>query len=221
MERRDVFSADENGGVNANRNDGWTRAAFLDRFAPQAAGTDRVRSDYDLNPHIPRSEKPLRDAAVLVGLVERDEGLTVMFTQRTAHLNAHAGQISFPGGGMEAEDAGPERAALRETMEEIGLGADRIEIVGRLDVYRTRTGFNITPVVGLIRPPFDLTLDAFEVAEAFEVPLQFFLGDGMPKRHGRELLGKPAWYYVFPWRERYIWGATAGMLVNLRDVLKS
>lgn len=200
---------------------GWTRAAFMDRFARHAAGTDRVRSDYDLNPHIPRPplDKPLRRAAVLVGLVEREDGLTVLFTQRTAHLNAHAGQISFPGGGLEPDDPSPQSAALRETVEEIGLGPEHIEIVGRLDEYQTRTGFAITPIVALIRPPFELTLDSFEVAEAFETPLQLFLADNMPKRHGRELLGKPAWYYVFPYRDRYIWGATAGMLVNLRDVL--
>lgn len=214
MERGDVLCAEPAGG----RRRGMTRDEFLDRFRSKAAATDRIRGDYDLNPEMEPPEK-LRDAAVLVGLVERDDGLSVLLTQRTAHLNAHAGQISFPGGRIEADDPTPIDAALREAEEEIGLNPRHVEVVGRLDLYRTRTGFRITPIVALVRPPFDLTLQAEEVAEAFETPLDFFLADNMPKKHGRVVFGHQRWFYAFPWRDRYIWGATAGMLVNLRDAL--
>ena len=191
-------------------------AVRSNRMAPKHAA--KIRGDHDLNPEfgLPTT---LREAAVLVPLVDRPEELTVIFTQRTATLSAHAGQISFPGGRMEPEDDGPEDTALRETAEEIGLERGRIEIVGRLDTYVTRTGFRVTPVVGVVSPPFILTPDPTEVAEVFEVPLSFILDPSNPQRHSREFLGKPRWFYAFPYPQRYIWGATAGMLVNLRDVL--
>lgn len=178
----------------------------------------KIRGDHDLNPEM-GPPATLREAAVLVPLVDRPEELTVIFTQRTATLSSHAGQISFPGGGREPEDGSPEETALRETAEEIGLERGRIEIVGRLDTYVTRTGFRVTPVVGVVTPPFILTPDPVEVAEVFEVPLSFILDPSNPQRHSREFLGKPRWFYAFPYPQRYIWGATAGMLVNLRDVL--
>jgi len=179
----------------------------------------KIRGDHDLNPGFGPPPDALREAAVLVPLVDRPDGPTVIFTQRTATLTAHAGQISFPGGRMEPEDDGPEDTALRETAEEIGLDRGRIEIVGRLDTYVTRTGFQVTPVVGVVTPPFILTPDPTEVAEVFEVPLSFILDPANPQRHSREFLGKPRFFYAFPYPQRYIWGATAGMLVNLRDVL--
>lgn len=185
---------------------------------PAARSAAKIRGDHDLNPDLGPPES-LREAAVLVPLVDRPDGPTVIFTQRTATLTAHAGQISFPGGRMEPEDDGPEDTALRETAEEIGLERGRIEIVGRLDTYVTRTGFRVTPVVGVVTPPFLLTPDPTEVAEVFEVPLSFILDPSNPQRHSREFLGKPRFFYAFPYQQRYIWGATAGMLVNLRDVL--
>ncbi|WP_425321117.1 CoA pyrophosphatase [Azospirillum doebereinerae] len=186
---------------------------------PPASVTAKIRGDHDLNPGFEPPPDALREAAVLVPLVDRPDGPTVIFTQRTATLTAHAGQISFPGGRMEPEDDGPEDTALRETAEEIGLERGRIEIVGRLDTYVTRTGFRVTPVVGVVTPPFILTPDPIEVAEVFEVPLSFILDPANPQRHSREFLGKPRFFYAFPYQQRYIWGATAGMLVNLRDVL--
>jgi 8-oxo-dGTP pyrophosphatase MutT (NUDIX family) len=180
---------------------------------------DKVRGDHDLNPGSGPPAK-LREASVLVPLVDRPEGLTVIFTQRTAHLTAHAGQISFPGGRMETYDRSPEDTALRETEEEIGLPRDRIETLGRLDTYVTRTGFRVTPVVGLVRPPIELVPDPTEVAEVFEVPLTFILDPSNPQRHSRDFMGAERHFYVFPYQQRYIWGATAGMLVNLRDVLR-
>lgn len=182
------------------------------------AATGRVRGDHDLNPDM-RPPGPLRPAAVLVPLVERDAGLTVLLTQRTAHLHAHAGQISFPGGAFEPDDADAVAAALRETEEEIGLPPGDVEILGRLDTYVTRTGFEVTPVVGLIRPPVHLRPDPFEVADVFEVPLTFILDPANPQQHSRDLLGRPRFFYAFPYEDRYIWGATAGMLLNLQEVL--
>ncbi len=160
--------------------------------------------------------RTLTPAAVLVPLVERPDGYTVLLTQRTAHLEHHAGQISFPGGRAEEEDASPVETALREAEEEIGLQRRHVvEIAGFLDLYQTVTGFLVTPVVGLVTPPFDLRLDAFEVAEAFEVPLEFILD---PRNHEyRSMLykGQQRRYYVIPYEDRFIWGATAAMLVGL------
>jgi 8-oxo-dGTP pyrophosphatase MutT (NUDIX family) len=161
----------------------------------------------------------LCEAAVLVPLVDRDDGVTIIFTKRTPHLAAHAGQISFPGGHIEPEDENPEAAALRETEEEIGLARGHIEVIGRLDTYITRTGFRVTPVVGVVRPPFRLIPDPEEVAEVFEVPLAVILDRRLPLRESRLLFGAARFFYVFPYGEHRIWGATAGMLVNLREVL--
>ena len=165
-------------------------------------------------------EAELVPAAVLVPLVQRDQGLTVLLTQRTAHLANHAGQISFPGGRVEAEDADPVAAALRETEEEIGLHPDEVQILGRLDDFVTTSGFLVVPVVGLVSPPFTLVPDPFEVAEVFEVPLAFVLDPGNHQRHSRTgKSGEPRYYYAMPFDDHYIWGATASMLVNLYEVL--
>lgn len=179
-----------------------------------AAGEQARFSDYDLNvpPETPRS---LREAAVLVPLVDRPEGLSVLLTQRTDHLHDHAGQISFPGGRVEPRDKGVIDAALRETEEEIGLSDDFIDVVGYLDNYETVTGYLITPVVGFVRPGFTLKIDEFEVADAFEVPLGFLLDPENHQIHMRMRHGSRRRYYVFEHESRYIWGATAGMLMNL------
>ncbi|TWB46505.1 CoA pyrophosphatase [Nitrospirillum viridazoti] len=161
----------------------------------------------------------VRDAAVLVPLVDRPEGMTVLLTQRSAHLAAHGGQISFPGGRVEPEDTDAIATALRETEEEVGLAPTQVEVVGRLDTYYTRTGFRVVPVVGLVNPPFFLQPDPFEVQEVFEVPLSFILDPGSRQRQSREFKGALRHFWVFPYDDRYIWGATAGMLVNLCEVL--
>jgi 8-oxo-dGTP pyrophosphatase MutT (NUDIX family) len=162
-----------------------------------------------------REERTLTPAAVLVPLVERVEGYTVLLTQRTAHLEHHAGQISFPGGRAEEEDASPVETALREAEEEIGLHRRHVvEIAGFLDLYQTITGFLVTPVVGLVTPPFELTLDEFEVAEVFEVPLEFVLDPCHHQRRSMLYKGQQRSYYVIPYENRFIWGATAAMLVN-------
>ena len=176
------------------------------------------RGDHDLNPGMALPEKR-RPAAVLIPVVGRAEQPTILLTQRSADLPHHAGQVSFPGGRAEPEDRDLIETALRETEEEIGLGRDRVEVIGRLDTYVTRTGFVVTPIVGLVPPPFDLKPDPVEVAAVFEVPLSFVLDRGNHERHSREWQGMMRHFYVFPQPERYIWGATAGMLVNLAELI--
>ena len=155
---------------------------------------------------------------MLVPVVARDE-LTVLFTQRTTHLRAHSGQVSFPGGRAEPEDPTPEFTALRETHEEIGLAPERVELLARMPEYLTRTGFRVTPVVGLVVPPFELVPDSREVESVFEVPLAFLLDPANHKRETRELAGKAVGFWVMQYGERRIWGATAGMLMNLYRML--
>lgn len=161
------------------------------------------------------AEGELRPAAVLVPVVIRPEALSVLLTRRTDHLHHHPGQISFPGGRVEASDVSPVMTALRETQEEIGLEPERIELLGKLPEYRTGTGFRVTPVVGLVHPPFEVRLDTFEVAEVFEVPLSHFLDPANHQRHSKEYQGRMRQYYAMPYGDYFIWGATAGMLVSL------
>jgi 8-oxo-dGTP pyrophosphatase MutT (NUDIX family) len=162
-----------------------------------------------------REEAGVTRAAVLVPIVAHADGLTVLFTQRTASLRSHSGQVSFPGGRAEPGDPTIEFTALREAEEEIGLPARRVEVLARLPEYFTRTGFRVTPVVGLIQPPLELVPDSREVDEVFEVPLAFILDSANHQRATRELNGRTVGYYVIEHHGRTIWGATAGMLVNL------
>jgi 8-oxo-dGTP pyrophosphatase MutT (NUDIX family) len=158
-------------------------------------------------------------AAVLVPLVTHADGLTMILTQRTEHLNDHAGQISFPGGRIEPGDDHPAATALRETEEEIGIANDRIEVVGRLGLHDIASGFAVVPVIGFVAPPIIYTLDAFEVAEAFEVPLDFLL-DPANRQIGRiEYGGRMHDYFYFDYNGRMIWGATARMIVDLVETL--
>jgi len=180
-----------------------------------------TRGDHDLNPGETPPSSALRPAAVLVPLIDRAEGMSVLLTQRTAHLSSHAGQISFPGGRMEESDADAIAAALRETEEEVGLPRDKVSVIGRLDTYVTGTGFEITPIVGIVEPGYTLTIDPYEVAEAFEVPLSYVLDRRNHNRQDRESAGRVRVFYVLPYEGRNIWGATAGMLVNLADVLNA
>jgi len=162
---------------------------------------------------------PLTPAAVLFPIVLRDNGQTVLLTQRTAHLKDHAGQISFPGGRVEEEDQSPVHTALRETEEEIGLAREHVEVLGFLPEYRTGTGFRVTPVVALVKPPFELALDPFEVAEAFEVPLAFLLDPANHKRHSLHYRGALRHFFAMPYGDYFIWGATAGMIRSLTERL--
>lgn len=177
------------------------------------------RGDHDLNPDMLAERGELVDAAVLVPLVERPAGLNVLLTRRTDHLTDHAGQISFPGGRVEAGDAGPAAAALREAAEEVGLAAREVRLIGALETYVTRTGFRVSPHVGLVRAPLALAPDDFEVAEVFEVPLGFFLAPGACRLDSRLYRGRRRHFYAFPYGDYYIWGATAGILLNLVEIL--
>ena len=165
------------------------------------------------------------NASVLVPLVQRDKGLTLLLTQRTAHLRDHAGQISFPGGRAEPGDVDAVDTALRETEEEVGLARRHVEVIGALPVYRTVTNFDVTPVVALVSPPFEIRPDSFEVAEVFEVPLAFLMTPAHHRRHLFEHEGHRREFLSMPWPrpdgqgEYFIWGATAAMLRNFYRLL--
>jgi 8-oxo-dGTP pyrophosphatase MutT (NUDIX family) len=189
------------------------------RITPIASPSPESRGDHDLNLDIDSPATALTNAAVLVPIVDRPEGLTILLTQRTDHLRDHAGQVSFPGGRVEPDDTDHEATALRETEEEIGISADRIDLIGRLDRYITRTGYEVVPVVGFVNPPFTVKPDSFEVADIFEVPLQFLADPNNHQRHSRFYNGTRREFYAMPYEGRYIWGVTAGMLVNLSEVL--
>jgi 8-oxo-dGTP pyrophosphatase MutT (NUDIX family) len=193
----------------------WLRARFADppTWVPEISDENRVRQ---------MTEK-LTPAAVLLPIVLRESGPTLLLTQRTPHLTDHGGQISFPGGRMEESDASTIETALRETEEEIGLDRRHVEVIGTLPDYATITRYLVTPVVALVHPPFELRADPFEVAEIFEVPLSFLM-DGM--NHQRHIIDFPKElgrrsFYSMPYQRFFIWGATAGMLRNLFHFLRA
>lgn len=158
-------------------------------------------------------------AAVLLPIIERPGGFTVLFTVRASGLRHHPGQVSFPGGRLDPSDPGPLEAALRESAEEVGLAASLVEVAGYLPNYLTITGYSVTPVVGFVQPEFQPAPDAKEVSEAFEVPLEILLQpDNMQLRYKR-FMGVRLPYFEMPWGPHRIWGATAAMLVNFRDIL--
>ena len=175
-------------------------------------------SDFSLSGVVPLPET-WRPAAVLVPLVRRDPGLTVLLTQRTEDMPSHAGQIAFPGGRRQADDIDEIATALRETEEEVGLTRDFVQVIGPIDHYRTGTGYEITPIVGIVSPGFTTRADPREVADVFEVPLEHFLDERNHRIDSRVWQGRERRYYAMPYGERYIWGATAGMLKNLQFVL--
>ncbi len=161
------------------------------------------------------------EAAVLVPLINREAGVQVLFTLRPEHLRDHAGQVSFPGGRVEPEDADREATALREMTEEIGLAASHVTLLGRLPGYEIPSGFRITPVVGWIEPPFSVAPDPFEVADIFEAPLDYFLDPANYQRREYYFRDRHRHYLAIPYEGRYIWGATAGMLYSLCRMLNA
>jgi 8-oxo-dGTP pyrophosphatase MutT (NUDIX family) len=181
---------------------GLTDASVVPSSGDQ--GTDRMLQ-------ILAREQPIRPAAVLIPVVDHPQP-TVLLTQRAAHLNDHAGQISFPGGKIDATDTSPLDAALREAEEEIGLSREFVEPIGYLDLYGTSFGFRILPAVARVRPGFKLRINHAEVDDAFEVPLAFLMNPANHQVHSKEFRGMERSYYAMPFEQRYIWGATAGIL---------
>ena len=162
---------------------------------------------------LPGREGKTTPAAVLVPIVNRPDGLTLLLTQRSDTLPDHPGQISFPGGRQEPDDGSAADTALRESTEEIGLDRKHVEILGEVSSYETVTGYSVVPVVGWLEPPFDLMTDPVEVAEAFEVPLAFVLNPDNFVQRQREVAGMVRHYFACPYQGRYIWGATAAMIL--------
>lgn len=186
-----------------------------------APGGGREGGDIFMNPHLAAFFSAARvPAAVLVPLVKREDGLHVMLTLRPQNMNRHAGQVCFPGGKADASDITPACTALRETQEETGLPADRVEILGYLPDYVTRTGYKVTPVVGLVHLPVELATNPEEVEEIFETPLDFFLNPANCRTGTHEWSGQTGHFYYFDYEAHNIWGATAAMLVTLRDTIR-
>ncbi len=205
-----------------SQSDFFDRARRLLTFDEPVGLTDPdalpLRGDHDLDPvsQAMAAVRPIRPAAVLIPVVDRDEPM-VLLTQRTAHLPQHAGQIAFPGGKIDPADASPLAAALREADEEVGLHADAVDPIGYLDVYMTTLGYRIVPVVARVQPGFTLTLNPGEVDDVFEVPLSFMMEAANHQRHSREWQGLMRTYYAIPFGDRYIWGVTAGIFRNLYE----
>jgi 8-oxo-dGTP pyrophosphatase MutT (NUDIX family) len=177
-----------------------------------------VGSDFSLNGIVPMPEK-YRAASVLVPIVNRKAGVTILLTQRTEDMPSHAGQVAFPGGRRQDNDADAVATALRETEEEVGLDRKFIEVIGSYDHYRTGTSYEITPIVGIVTPGFTIRADPREVADVFEVPLDHFLDERNHRLDSRMAQGRERRFYAMPYEGRYIWGATAGMLKNLQFIL--
>lgn len=182
---------------------------------------DSDYGDHRLNPDLRDMivHDRLVDAAVLIPVVDHGEEATVLLTQRTEKLRNHSGQVAFPGGRIDPTDASPEDAALRETFEEIGLPASTVEIVGRMPDYVTGSGYRIAPVLGIVMPPFDLTINEHEVDAAFEVPLAFLMDVANHNRESRMWKEKERFYYTMPYGERFIWGITAGIIRTMYERL--
>jgi 8-oxo-dGTP pyrophosphatase MutT (NUDIX family) len=177
-----------------------------------------VRGDLDLDPLLweQMDVQPLRPAAVLIPVVDRPEP-GVILTQRTSHLPNHPGQIAFPGGSIDPEDASPAAAALREAREEIGLDPQLVEPIGYIDLYLTFSGYRILPLVARVATDYAMTLNVHEVEDAFEVPLAFLMDAQNHALHSREWKGLMRRFYAMPYGDRYIWGVTAGILRNLYE----
>lgn len=198
------------------------RARILQRLAGSVPAVDPGAAALkQLGPELARAwfDAPLIPAAVLIPIVERADGLQLLLTRRSAQLRDHPGQVSFPGGRVEAGDLGPLHTALREAREEIGIAAEQVEIVGYLPPHAVVTGFAITPVVGLVAADIQLRLDPVEVAAAFEVPLEFFMDPANRRRSTRRFKGREVPVDEYHYADQRIWGATAQIIDSLNKIL--
>lgn len=208
--------------MSVNSKDEFSAAAFRARASKETGEVDPMNyGDHLLNPDIITriSGKTLRDAAVLVPLVDYGEDTRIILTQRTAQMRTHSGQVAFPGGAIDPEDGSAEVAAMREAEEEIGLPRSFVEPVGRLPQYLAPTGFRITPVLAVVRRDYPMEINPNEVDDAFEVPFSFLMDPSNHKRESRIWEGKERHFYTMPYGERYIWGVTAGILRTLYERL--
>jgi 8-oxo-dGTP pyrophosphatase MutT (NUDIX family) len=185
----------------------------------ERSNPDSDYGDHRLNPDLRHLivRPGLKNAAVLVPVVDHGEEANVLLTKRTERLRSHSGQVSFPGGTIDPADATPEDAALRETTEEIGLGAADIEVIGRMPDYVTGSGYRIAPVLGIVRADYFLTINQDEVDDAFEVPLSFLMDPANHRRESRIWQERERFYYTMPYGERFIWGVTAGIIRTLYE----
>lgn len=175
--------------------------------------------DGDLNGAPSPTGRDLKPAAVIAPLLLHGGPPRLLLTERASHLNKHAGQIAFPGGRIEPEDLSPADAALREMREEVGIAPVHVDVIGRFDPYETVTGYCVTPFVGVVKPGYRLQPDPGEVADVFETPFDFLMNPSNHQRQSRVWQGQERHFYAMPWKDRYIWGATAGMLKSLHDRL--
>lgn len=195
-----------------------TRAEIVSRLAASPPLEELLTAD-DLERQASIAQGDCKPAAVLILVVNHPGDPTIVFTQRTAHLADHAGQISFPGGRADEGDASRRHTALREAEEEIGVAPERVEVLGQLPEYHTGTGYRVTPIVGWAEPPLRFNPDPHEVADVFEVPLGFLLDEGNHRYESAFFKGRMRKFWSMPYGERFIWGATAGMIVTFHRIL--
>ena len=198
-----------------------TKEQLLSSFSKLCSNIDTSAVlEKDCKNYFKQPINSLTEAAVLVPIIDRPDNLTVLFTQRSKKLRDHPGQVSFPGGRTETFDKGPVDTALRESTEDIGLLPKQVEIIGKLDICLTGTGFRVVPIVGIVKPPLQLQLDEFEVADVFEIPLTLLLKPELYRIENLQTESGPVReFYALDYKQWYIWGATARMLVNLRELL--
>ena len=199
----------------------FSASDFRDRVRRLSAADGSVDGDHTLNPDMKEllAQMKLRDAAVLIPVVDYGDHTRMILTKRTEKLRSHSGQISFPGGRIDATDPTPEFAAMREAEEEIGLTPDYVDVVGRMPDYVSGSGFRIAPILAVVRPGFSLKINEDEVDDAFEVPLGFLMDPANHNRESRIWQNRERYFYTMPFGERYIWGITAGIIRNVYERL--